>query len=311
MAGTRDIKRVFVTGATGFVGSALVDHLLTRNLEICCLIHQTTPGRAVDDIDVLKSDLADFNWKQLDNFQPDVIYHFARFPGRTKEERQIAAARNAGANRRLIEWLQDQRQPPLLVFGSGTLVYGNRGKEWTDERTEINPISFQREYVEAEWPILRGQQSGLPVSVIRPPWIYGAGSWFEWFYGNHIRQKGNIPLYGRGRNDMSLIHLEDCSGLIHHIGQYGQPGETFNIYAHPPVTQKQFSEELKRLTNLSVKKYSPLRMRFQFDKTTREALTFSLRSVSKHDRLLAGFSFKYPDLRSGLESVLKQMNLLE
>jgi len=258
----------------------------------------------------LKGDLADFNWKQLDHFQPDVIYHFARFPGRTKEERRIAASRNADANLRLIEWMKNQRQPPSLVFGSGTLVYGNRGREWTDERTEISPISFQREYVEAERPILRAQQSGLPVSIVRPPWIYGAGSWFEWFYGRHIRQKKKIPLYGSGRNFMSLIHVEDCAGLFHHIGKYGQPGETFNIFAHPPVTQKQFADELKRLIHVPVKKYSPLRMRLQFGQAAREALTFSLRPTTIHSRILASFPFKYPDLSSGLESVLKQMNLL-
>lgn len=304
----KTIERVFVTGAAGFIGSALTQHLAEQNLNMTCLVHQTPLSIDDANTNILRSDLLEFDWKVLDELQPDVIYHLARIPGRNKAERAASAVRNAAANHKLIDWIESQDNPPLLVFVSGTLVYGDQGERWADEAAEINPVSFQQEYFEAERPILTAlKEKKLPIIIVRPPWIYGNGSWFKWFFWKHMEEKKTVPQYGNGKNYMSLIHIEDCAGLIHHIAQHGKPGEVYNIIGHTPIQQYQFSMLIQNLMELPLKKYSVPRLWLQFDRAAREALTFSLKSATGHQQLLDSYRYKYPKLRAGIKSILNKM----
>lgn len=305
----RNIKRVFVTGATGYIGSALLHLFTEQNLRISCLVHQSPLSIDDSNIDQYRCDLLEFDWKALKEFQPDVIYHFARIPGKNKAERKASALRNARANEKLIARLESLGNPPLLVFGSGTLVYGDQGEKWTDEATELNPVSFQREYVVAEHPILTAmEKKELPIMIVRPPWIYGDGSWFEWFFWNHMQKKQSVPQFGNGLNFMSLIHIADCAGLIHHIAKHGESGQVYNITGHTPIRQHQFAMLLQNLSGLPLKKYSQLRLWLQFDRAAREALTFSLKSATRHQPILNSYKYKYPALRAGIKSILKKMS---
>lgn len=309
MAQPKNIERVFVIGATGFIGSALVHHLLQQNLHILCLVHNTPLSIHSPNVETAQGNMTNFDWEQLEDFKPDVIFHLGRMTGKTKMERREVAGKNALANEHLIKWLQKQENPPLLVFGSGTLVYGHHRDEWVDESVKMNPISFQREYHEAEQPILQAMvQSAVPVIVVRPPWVYGKGSWFEWFFWKKMTENQFIPQYGNGKNFMSLIHIDDCAGLIYHIGKYGHPGNEYNIISHPPIRQRQFVKQLQKLTGLPVQKYPSLYLWWKFDRAAREALTFSLKSATQHKDLLTQFPFKYPELQTGLRSILNRLD---
>lgn len=305
------VKRVFVTGATGFIGSALVRHLSEQNIRIRCMVYQSPLKTQSSKIEQIQSSLEDFDWHELESYQPDVIYHFARMSGRTQTERRKAATANARANKQLIQWMKSREDPPLMIFGSGTLVYGDHGKEWVDELTSIKPYSFQREYFEAERPILQAMHSmHLPVIIVRPPWIYGPGSWFEWFFIKPMREQQIIPQYGSGKNYMSLIHLNDCAGLIHQIAKSGKPGECYNINAHAPIRQRQFTILLQELTGMPIKKYSRLRMWLQLERAAREALTFSLKSTTLHKNLFQNYPLRYPGLPSGLYAILEELDII-
>lgn len=307
---SRPLARAFVTGGTGFIGSALVNHLLEQGLRVRCLIHQTPLKISAPMMDTMQGNLSDFNWSELENFQPDVIFHFARMAGSNKQLRAQAAAENAEANTALIKWLEKQDNPPLLVFGSGTLVYGDQDSTPIDESAGLEPTGFQKEYVKAEEPILNAlQQTKLPIIIVRPPWIYGAGSWFEWFFVKHMKEKKKVPLYGTGQNFMSLIHIKDCAGLIYHIAKYGMIGDCYNITGHAPVLQQQFALLLRKLSGLPIKKYSPVYLWIKMDRAAREALTFSLKLDTKHRTLTDSYALFHPELYAGLRSVLAQYDL--
>lgn len=304
----RKIKRVFVTGASGFIGSALIKYLSQLNMEVYCLIHNTVMEQKGENIKLIQGDIFDFNWMLLDEIKPDVIFHFARATGRSKSERKFAAQKNAAANQRLLSWLERLVNPPLLVFGSGTLVYGNRGNEWVNEGSVTDPISFQREYFKAEEPVLDHINAmSSPVIVVRPPWIYGNGSWFKWFYWQHMENKKSIPLYGKGLNQMSLIHIDDCAGMIFFAAKHGDPGTIYNITGHPPMSQLAFAGHIQELIKLPIQKYSAPILRLKLGKAAVEALTFSLKSNSSHE-LMLNYDLRYPELKSGLQSLVEQFH---
>ena len=300
-------KKALVLGASGFVGFALVQRLFHHNTEVHCMYHKTPLPLPFNHPFTVKGSLIDYEWKNLNKNLPEVIYHFARIPGIGPKGRKKAALLNAKANERLINWLMSLDTPPLLVFGSGTLVYGNHQNSPVDENTPLHPISYQKEYSRAEIPILEAvKQNSIPVMIMRPPWIYGPGSWFKWFYLDHMEKRKSIPLFGRGHNYMSLIQLEDCAGLIHHYANHGSPGNIYNITGHQPITQNDFANTLSELSELPVQRIPSWKMLLFYDQASRQALHSSLCLDTRHHSLREKYIFQYPDLRMGIGEAMRE-----
>lgn len=301
-------KNVFITGASGFIGSALVELLSNQEVSLHCLVNKSRLKSQNNRIKICQGNFMDFDWSYLDENKINVFYHFARMNGKTRKERQKAATLNARANSRLLEYLNKMNNPPRLIFGSGTLVYGENGENFVDEEAPIRPISYQREYFKAEEPILQAlKSSNIPIFIVRPPWIYGSESWFKWLFWKHIQQQNAVPVYGNGRNLMSLIHIEDCAGLIRHIAEFGEAGHIYNISAHKAITQNDFANLLSKLTEFHVKRYPGFYLRFRMNKAAREAMTFSLSSTSRFKDLLNKYEMQHPNLEAGLTHVLNQL----
>ena len=94
----------------------------------------------------------------------------------------------------------------------------------------------------------------LKVSIVRPPWIIGNGSWFNSFFLNKSKKYGFVTVYGNGENWMSLIDVEDCAGLIINIIKNCEPGQVYNIYTPEQyVKQKDFCKELSNILKMDVK----------------------------------------------------------
>ena len=94
----------------------------------------------------------------------------------------------------------------------------------------------------------------MKVSIVRPPWIIGNGSWFYSFFLNTSKKYGFVPVYGNGENWMSLIDVEDCAGLIINIIKNCKPS-TYTIYIAPEqyVKQIDFCRELSNILKMDVK----------------------------------------------------------
>lgn len=302
-------QKVLILGASGFIGQALVRRLLNHDAEVSSMYHKSPPPTPFSHLAGFDGSLIDFDWKELDKDLPEVIYHFARMTGKGPKGRKKAAQMNAKANERLIEWLLSHDNPPLLVFGSGTLVYGNHQDSSVDEQASFHPISYQKEYSLAEIPVLRAlQQNSIPIMIMRPPWIYGPDSWFKWYYLDYMRKWGSVPLFGRGLNYMSLIHLEDCAGLIHHYARHGSHGNIYNIVGHSPIEQKSFANTLSELTNLPIRRIPSWKMRLFYDRASRKALHSSVRLETIHHNLREKYVFQYPILKQGINQGLSDFS---
>jgi nucleoside-diphosphate-sugar epimerase len=281
-----------------------VRRLLEKGARAALLVHRTPALLSHPNLELLPGDLSGFDWRKLESDPPGMIYHLARMSGRNRLARRAAAWRNARANERLLGWMRSLERPPLLVFLSGTLVYGSREGE-ADEAAPLKPASYQYDYFTAEKPVLDAmRRRALPVMVLRAPWVYGDGSWFRKFFRDPMRSKGFVPWYGAGDNWMSLIHVDDCAALIEYLSRRGAPGEIYNLTGHPPLRQRAFAETLGAITDLSVRRISRLKILLQHDPATWASLTFSLRAATRHAVILRDFTPRFPRLEEGLHAVI-------
>ena len=291
-------------GGSGFLGAPLVHRLGAAGVRTTCLIHRTPlPGVQADTV---HGSLDRFPWRTLEDDPPDAIFHLARLPGRGGIGGALTRVRNRVANERLLVHLASWARPPLLIFVGGTLAYGSHGEEPVTEETPLTPTSFSRDYHHAELPWLRALRTNdVPVIIVRPPWVLGPGSWFEAYYRRFIERERAVPLYGPGDNWMSLVHVEDCAGLLEHTARRAPPMSVVNLFAGAPLRQAELAERLARLTALPIRRMSLEDLQRRLGRAVRQAFDFSARIGTVHSALHASYRVEHQDLDDDLAVLLR------
>jgi nucleoside-diphosphate-sugar epimerase len=300
----RRVQRALVLGGTGFIGAPLVRRLCAAGVRTTCLVHRTPPQ--TPEAGVLRGSIERFPWRTLEHDPPDVIFHLARIAGRGGLRGMVTRIRNRVANERLLVALASWPRPPLVVYVGGTLAYGSRGEETVTEQTPLAPTSFSRDYHRAEVPWLRALRGNdAPVIVARPAWVLGAGSWFEAYYRRFIRAERAVPLYGRGDNWMSLVHVEDCAGRLAHMARHATPMCVVNVFTGGPLRQAELAERLAQLAGLPIRRIPLDDLERQYGRVVREAFDFSARIGTVHRALHAAYPIEHQDLDSDLAALLR------
>jgi NAD dependent epimerase/dehydratase family enzyme len=114
-----------------------------------------------------------------------------------------------------------------------------------------------------------------------------------------------VPLYGDGANWMSLVHLDDCAGLLEHAARRATPMSFVNVFAGPPLRQIELAERLARLTELPIRRVPLEELERRYGRAVVEAFTFSARIGTVHEALHASYQIEHPDLDASLAALLR------
>jgi nucleoside-diphosphate-sugar epimerase len=118
-------------------------------------------------------------------------------------------------------------QPKTLIYTSGVWVYGDTRGTLVDETTPLNPPKMVARRPAIEQLVLNaGDVRGL---VIRPGCVYGyqGGLTGMWFTG--AIQANNLSAVGDGANRWTMVHADDLADAYLRAGESGRSGEVFNI----------------------------------------------------------------------------------
>jgi dihydroflavonol-4-reductase len=208
--------RALVTGANGFVGSHLVEGLLSRGYQVTCLVRKTSNLRWLSGLNV-KYAYGDISEKEsLKNVlkEIDYVFHLAGLTKAKNREEYLKA--NYQGTKNLIEvCIDDNPQLKRFVYVSSQAAVGPGNDERPlDETAPCNPITdYGRSKLEGETIILQ-YLSKVAVTIIRPPAVYGPrDSDILGFF--KVANKGLKTLFGRGESYMSLCYVEDLvEGII-------------------------------------------------------------------------------------------------
>ncbi len=188
-----------VTGATGFVGSHLVDLLLERGYRVTVTVRRTSrlrwlEGKPVERVEAdLEAPVA---------LPPcDVVFHVAGVIRADSWGAYLAG--NRDASRHALEGARAAR----FVHVSSLAVAGPG--EGVDEATPCRPISlYGKSKWEGEQAVWR-RRDRIPVTVIRPPVVYGTRDFGLYDLYRAVRW-GLRPEIG-GRKVVSLVHARDLA----------------------------------------------------------------------------------------------------
>lgn len=231
--------RIFLTGATGYLGSAIAARLqedghdilgLARTREAAALLHSRNihpvPG-SLDDLDVLTSAARDADAVVQAAFQLGSDVDLS-----VKAERRSVEALLAG--------LRGTNKP--LLFTSGAAVLGDTGTRVFTEDTSIAPHPFRGRY-ETEQVVL--QERGVRGIVLRPPNVYGAtnGKGLLSLLSAVGDSLGAVPFAkGTGDHLWTFVHLDDLSDLFALALMRSPHGQLFHAGAQSGLRTQSIAE---------------------------------------------------------------------
>jgi len=300
------MKRLLLIGGSGYLGRHLLKELNNGEVEVFSLVNKR-PIPNNNKTNIIKGGLASIDADLIDKIAPDTIFHCARpvIPKFKKWGRKVAAQIAAKHNRNLIKNLNDSTTKPLLVFASGSLMYGN-SPEPSDEKVPLNPISYARQYYKGELPILKAlEEVQNPIMLLRLPWLLGNGSWFKWFYLQWIKQSGVIPAFGDRKNMMEIIDIRDVARLMVKYATEIASSGIYNLPSSKAIKQQVFLDVTAEVFDTEVKDYTEV-ISGKIEKEAFEAFTSNIVLSTTHRKVLD--EFQYTPLKTTLTDIRDSLN---
>ncbi|MDI6743940.1 MAG: NAD-dependent epimerase/dehydratase family protein [Thermodesulfovibrionales bacterium] len=234
--------KTLVTGATGFIGSHLVEELLKRGHNVTCLVRKTSNLQWIDGLNVrviygdcaikesLLNTVADF----------DYIFHLA---GLTKavNEKDFFSVNALGTENLVSDVIEKNPDIKRFVYLSSLAAAGpSHNSSPLKETDEPNPVSaYGRSKLEGERIVMRHKNT-IPVTIIRPPAVYGPRD-KDIYILFKLLKKGISLCWGKCY--YSLLYVDDLvKGTMLSAESKTAEGEIFylsdgRIYSNEEITE--------------------------------------------------------------------------
>lgn len=298
--------RVFITGATGFIGQALVSHLRREGHGLVALVRDLNRAQQALGEDVALVGTADADAALSEALGTcDAVVNLAGAPviGRrwTEAYRQRLVDSRVTLTRRIMAAIPSNG-PRVIVSGSATGYYGDRGDEVLTEASAGGDDFLATLCRDWEAAAVDGAPADARVVRLRTGVVLGAGGGALDKMLIFFRSGVGGPI-GRGRQYMPWIHLDDLTSVITASLTDERYTGPLNAAAPDPVTNHEFSRALGRaLRRPALLPVPPLGLRMLFGDAA-QVLLASQRAVPEALRSL-GHPFVHPELGDALQSIL-------
>ena len=290
------LKNLTIVGC-GELGRRLAQQLQPEPYQ--CIGLKRTPQAPTSNLEYRQADATSLSSlkKALPDYSHIVIVTMV--PSERSDEGYRRAYVEAVSN--VLDALEGQQKPELILFVSSTRVYGQNSGEWVNEHSTTTPQNFAgRRLLEAEQRLLNSQHNG---SVVRFSGIYGPGR-------HHlIRQvaQGQLgspetPAY------TNRIHAHDCAAVLKHLILMHSQNQRLEARYLASDCEPTLDWPVKQWLAQQLKEEgNPLSHNSTLPPSS-DVLLSNGKQCSNQLLLQSGFEFRYPSFRQGYPEVITEFN---
>jgi len=241
--------RIFVTGASGFVGSAIVKELITAGHQVLGLARSDSSAESIRQAGAQahQGDVNDLPTLQKGAADCDAVIHTAF----NHDFSQFKA--NCEADRKVIETLgvalAGSDRPLIITSGIGLL----RSERIVTEE-DAPPGSDTVPRAASEEAAKAAAAKGASVYIVRlPPTVHGKGDHgFVPMIINMAREKGESVYIGEGKNRWPAVHRQDAAVLYRLIAERTPEQKVYHAVAEEGIPFRDIAEAIGQGLHLPV-----------------------------------------------------------
>ncbi|AZA76860.1 NAD-dependent epimerase/dehydratase family protein [Chryseobacterium sp. G0186] len=244
------MKKVFVTGATGLLGTNVMIKLLKDGYTVTALVRKKSNyvGEKNENLNLIEADLS----SDLSLFLKDIdcVIHIAA------ETRQNLLNyddyRKINYNMAMNLFAQAERYGVrrfLFISSANTLGFGSREQPGNEEKEQRYPFTesfYAQSKLEAENDLLQNRKN-MDIIILNPAFMIGAydtkpssGKLIFWAW------KKKVIFYPKGGKN--FVHVEDAANGVVNAIDKGKNGEKY-LLAHENMSYKEFFRKISKITN--------------------------------------------------------------
>lgn len=246
--------RIFLTGATGFIGSRIVPELLEAGHQVLGMTRSDAGAQALRDAgaEVHRGQLEDLGSLRAGAAQADAVIHtafdhdFSHFVANCEKDRQAIKALGAE--------LMGSDRPLLITSGTG-MGASVPGRPATEDVFNVEHPNPRTASEVAGNELL---QDGVAVSVVRLPQVHDTVK--QGLISPLLevaRAKGVSAYVGAGQNRWPAAHVLDVARLYRLAIEQCKPGTRYNAVAEEGISAREIAETLAAGLGLPAKSIAP------------------------------------------------------
>jgi nucleoside-diphosphate-sugar epimerase len=255
--------RVFLTGATGFIGQAIVRELRTTGHQVLGLARSDASAETLRraGIEAQRGNLLDTESLVAGARACDGVIHTAFIHDWSTTTREAAAETDRRAVDALAGALEGSGKPLVITSGTALLAPGRTGTEQDAPRSAGIPRAASEETV------LATANRGVRASVVRlPPTVHDAGD--HGFVPRLIdiaRRTGVSAFVGDGSNRWPAVHRLDAARLFRLALENAAPGTRLHGVAEEGIAMRAIAETIGEGLGVPVRSLAEDEARTHFD----------------------------------------------
>lgn len=246
--------RIFLTGATGFIGSALVPELIAAGHQVIGMTRSDAGAQALADAgaEVHRGTLEDLDSVRSGAAKADAVIHtafdhdFTRFVENCEKDRRVIGA--------LGSVLTGSDRPLVITSGTGM----GSGQHGEPAREDVFNTSHPNPRIASELAGHELLDAGVNVSVVRLPQVHNP--FRQGLISPLIdiaRRNGVVAYVGDGQNRWPAGHVSDAASLYRLAVEAGERGARFHAVGEEGISSREISESLGRGLKLPVVSIAP------------------------------------------------------
>lgn len=228
--------KVFLTGATGFIGQSLVEALQGRGWLVTALVRNRASDEArtlqKKGVALTQGDVTDKESMRAVMEGSGIVIHNAAWyevgVGKGEAERRMEAINVDGARNTLS--LAYELGTPKIVHVSSIVAHGpTAGERWDESATRRDPprSAYERTKYEAHVIAQELAEQGAPISIAMPGAVVGPGDHANLGVLQRLYVRNLAPPLTVGNGNRSYVQVDDCAEGIALVAEKGGVGESY------------------------------------------------------------------------------------